>query len=112
MYSGPLKLGTQEAGGFVSDEKATNVDLNMVTSLLDVTGVPWFDPEGIADAVHRYQNGETEISYVDAGEMVSGLLMGIFEQMAGLSEEGMEGSTEAGAEIAAEEEPAAGDATN
>ena len=99
-YSGPLKLGTQEASGFVSDEKATTVDLNMVTSLLDVTSVPWFDPEGIADAVHQYQNGESEITYVDPGEMVSGLLMSIFEQMEANSEEGMEGSTAAGAEAA------------
>ena len=68
----------------------------MVTSLLDVTSVPWYDPEGIADAVHQYQDGESEISYVDAGEMVSGILMSIFEQM----EANSEGSAEAGAEAA------------
>ena len=72
----------------------------MVTSLLDVTSVPWYDPEGIADAVHQYQDGKSEITYVDPGEMVSGLLMSIFEQMEANSEEGMEGSTAAGAEAA------------
>ena len=87
--------------GFVSDEKATTVDLNMMPSLLDVANVPWFDAEGIADAVHQYQDGATEITYGDKGEMVADVLGLLFEQMAGAAEESMEGGTGAGAEVTA-----------
>ena len=82
-YSSCLKLGRDDGSGFVSDEKATQVDLNMMPSILDIASVPWFDPEGIADAVHRYQNGETEIVYDDrdTGEKLSDFLMQILEKM-------------------------------
>ena len=82
-YSSCLKLGRDDGSGFVSDEKATQVDLNMMPSILDIGSVPWFDPEGIADAVHRYQNGETEIVYDDRdeGEKLSDFLMQILEKM-------------------------------
>ena len=66
VYSGMLKLGTQQgddAGTFVSDEKATTLDYNMMPTILDVKNVPWFDAEGIADAVHRCKDGETEAVY-------------------------------------------------
>ena len=55
----------------------------MMPSILDIGSVPWFDPEGIADAVHRYQNGETEIVYDDRdeGEKLSDFLMQILEKM-------------------------------
>ena len=101
VCSGFLKLGKEEVNGFVSDEKATTVDLNMMPSLLDVANVPWFDAEGIADAVHQYQDGATEITYGDKGEMVADILGLLFEQMAGAAEESMEGGTGAGAEVTA-----------
>ena len=63
VYSGSKKLGTMEGKKFVSDEKATKVDLNMMPSIGDITEVPWYDPEGIADAVHQYQNGSKTIKY-------------------------------------------------
>ena len=110
VYSGYLKIGVEDANGFVSDEKDTTVDLNMMPSFLDAISVPWFDPEGITDAVHRYQNGETQINEGSGGEMISSLIFGFLEQMSGMTEEGMEGSTEAGAEVAAEEEAPAEDA--
>ena len=69
VYSGMLKLGTYEDGVFVSDEKATTLDLNMMPSVLDVTYIPWFDPEGIADAVHQYQDGASEVVYNDKDDM-------------------------------------------
>ena len=98
-YSGMFKLGTEENGTFTSDEKATTVDLNLMPSILDAPGAPWYDPEGIADAVHQYQNGVTEISYSENGEaMVSDLLMRLFSSMGG---ESVSGSTEAAAEEAA-----------
>ena len=62
-FSGMLKLGKEENGGFVSDEKATEVDLLMMPSILDINNVPWFDPEGIAEAVHQYQSGTTVMDY-------------------------------------------------
>ena len=83
VYSGMLKLGTYEDGEFVSDEKATVVDFNMMPSILDVTYVPWFDPEGIADAVHQYQDGATEAVYTDKdeSEKASELLQEILGRM-------------------------------
>lgn len=68
VYSSWLKLGTEETDSFVSDEKATKVDLNMMPSILDINLVPWYDPEGITDAVHRYKSGETEIVYSEDQE--------------------------------------------
>ena len=82
-YSGMLKLGKDEDGEFVSDEKATVPDLNMMPSFWDISYVPWFDPEGIADAVHQYQEGATEIVYNDKddSEKISDLLLGFLEKM-------------------------------
>ena len=82
-YSSMLKLGQYEDGVFVSDEKATTPDLNMMPSIWDVTYVPWFDPEGIADAVHQYQNGAVEIIYNDKddSEKISDLLQTLLERM-------------------------------
>ena len=37
----------------------------MMPSPLDIVNVPWFDPEGIADAVHQYQDGAVEMVYSD-----------------------------------------------
>ena len=84
VYSGSLKLGREDENGvFVSDEKATTVDLNMMPSILDAADVPWFDADGIADAVHQYQNGAAEITYNDKedAEKGSDFLMGLFEKM-------------------------------
>ena len=82
-YSGMFKLGQYEDGEFVSDEKATTPDLNMMPSIWDITYVPWYDPEGIADAVHQYQDGATEIVYNDKddSEKISDLLQGFLEKM-------------------------------
>ncbi|WP_408071854.1 S41 family peptidase [Butyrivibrio sp. JL13D10] len=62
-FSGMLKLGKLENGEFVSNEKVTEPDLNMMPSLLDFNSVPWFDPEGITDAVHQCKEGKTEMTY-------------------------------------------------
>ena len=67
-YSGMLKLGAYEGTEFISDEKATTLDLNMLPSIWDITNVPWFDADGIADAVHQYQDGAAEIVYSDKSE--------------------------------------------
>ena len=82
-YSGMLKLGKYEDGEFVSDEKATVPDLNMMPSIWDISYVPWFDPEGIADAVHQYQDGASEIVYNDKddSEKITDLLQGLLERM-------------------------------
>ena len=84
-YSGPLKLGTLSGSDFVSNEKATVPDLNMMPSIFDITNVPWFNAEGITDVVHQYQNGKTVIEYStdeDTGDL-SDFLGQLFEQMAG-----------------------------
>ena len=59
-YSDFLKLGTRGKKGFVSDEKATKVDFDMMPSIFDIVNVPWYDPDGIADAVHQYKDGKKE----------------------------------------------------
>ena len=84
-YSGPLKLGTDGGSGFVSNEKATVPDLNMMPSIFDVSNVPWFDAEGITDAVHQYKDGKTVIEYTtdESGGDLSDYLEQLFEQMAG-----------------------------
>ena len=82
-YSGMLKLGNMEGGKFVSNENGTEPDLNMMPSVLDYTSTPWFDPEGIADAVRQYENGATEISYGerDPAEIVTTLLEALLEKL-------------------------------
>lgn len=79
-YSGMLKLGTMEGSKFVSDEEATVPDLNMMPSVFDVFTVPWFDAQGISDAVHRYQKGEREIRYTEeeSGKSLSEALGKLF----------------------------------
>ena len=62
-FSGVKKLGTQESSGFVSDEKAVTVDFDMMPSILDISNVPWFDADGIAEAVSQYESGKTEADY-------------------------------------------------
>ena len=96
-YSSFLKLGQEEVGGFISDEKATQVDLNMMPSITDIMFVPWYDAEGIADAVHQYKDGATEIEYEEKGEIISGLLTDLLGSITEFSEESMEGATEAAA---------------
>lgn len=82
-YSCMLKLGRETDEGFVSDEKATQPELNMMPSIWDIQYAPWFDAEGIADAVHQYENGATEIVYNDMseGEKFSEFLMSMLERV-------------------------------
>ena len=79
FYSSMLKLGRMQEGIFVSDEKATTPDMNMMPSILFAGNVPWFDPEGITDAVHLYQNGTTQITYND--EEVSARISEILQML-------------------------------
>lgn len=82
-FSSMLKLGEETESGFVSDEKDTAVDYNMMPSIVDISLVPWFDAEGIAEAVHNYENGETEAVYSEEEEQeaVSQFLMKLFERI-------------------------------
>ena len=82
-YSGMLKLGTDDGSGFVSNEKATTLDLNMVPTIWDISQVPWFDPEAIADAVNEYRKGVTEISYnqKDEAEKIAEVIGSILESL-------------------------------
>ena len=82
-YSGMLKLGVDKGNGFVSNENAVKPDLNMMPSILDVGMVPWFDPEGIADAVHQYQKGITEMKYdeQEESETFSEFLISLLERI-------------------------------
>ena len=81
-YSGMLQLGTEEEGSFVSNEKATHVDLDMMPNIWDINSVPWYDAEGIADAVHQYQEGTTVMDYgVDPGTAVSDFVTGLVGQI-------------------------------
>lgn len=82
-FSSMLKLGEETEGGFVSDEKATVLDYNMMPSIVDITLVPWFDAEGIAEAVHNCENGETAAVYSEEEEQeaISQLLMKLLERM-------------------------------
>ena len=41
----------------------TEPDFNLMPSILDFKSAPGFDPQGIADAVQRYQAGETKMVY-------------------------------------------------
>ena len=78
-----LKLGAEKGSGFVSTENAVEPDLNMMPSILDVGMVPWFDPEGIADAVHQYQKGITEMKYneQEESESFSEFLISLLERI-------------------------------
>lgn len=68
-FSGILKLGTMEGDKFVSNEKATKLDFDMMPSILDIINVPWFSPEGITEAVHQYKEGKKEITYPKKGNL-------------------------------------------
>ena len=83
-YSSTIKLGRETENGFVSDEKAIVLDYNMVPSVVDIKLAPWFDADGIAQAVHNYQNGETQAVYSEEaeGQVISELIEGLFERMA------------------------------
>ena len=89
VYSGMLKLGYDDGNGFVSNEKAVTLDLNMMPSFWDIGTVPWYDPEGIADAVHQYQKGTRELSYTEKeeSEKISELLEGFLEKIVKKAEE-------------------------
>ena len=98
-YSGMLKLGTDDGSGFVSNEKATEPDLNMMPTIWDIVNVPWFDPEGIADAVHQYQEGKTELVYSDeeSGENMSKFLTYLFETISKKMDNSLETEDNSGA---------------
>ena len=83
-YSSTIKLGRETENGFVSDEKAIVLDYNMVPSVVDIKLAPWYDVDGIAQAVHNYQNGETQAVYSEEEEaqVISELMEGLFERMA------------------------------
>ena len=78
-FSGILKLGTMEGDKFVSNEKATTLDLDMMPAILDITNVPWFKPKGIAKAVHQYKDGKKQITYPVTGTLEK--LPGVLEQI-------------------------------
>ena len=78
-FSGMLKLGTMQNGEFVSNEKDTTMDYDMMPTLFDVTSVPWFEADGIAEAVHNYQNGETAAEY--SGEQGENVLTALMEML-------------------------------
>lgn len=82
-FSGMMKIGKETDSGFVSDEKAVTLDYDMVPSLLDVGLAPWYDAEGIADAVHKYQSGETAAVYSEEeeGEQISKFFESLFERI-------------------------------
>ena len=80
-FSGMLKIGRETESGFVSDEKATTLDYDMLPSLLDVHLVPWYDADGIAEAVHRYQSG---------AEQARGILEMLLETMNASGEQASE----------------------
>ena len=65
FYSSFLKMGRQEGKKFVSDEKDTTVDYNMMPSITDIDSVPWFDAKGITEAVHQYKSGKKQAVYGD-----------------------------------------------
>lgn len=101
-FSSFLKLGRETGNGFVSDEKAVTLDYDMMPTIFDVSQVPWFDPEGIADAVHKYQSGETAADYSNGeGDSLSSFFENLFGQMAAAAAAGTAGTAEA-AEVAAE----------
>ena len=102
-YSGMLKLGTDDGSGFISNEKATETDLNMVPSIWDIVNVPWYDPAGIADAVHKYQEGATELEYPETAseENMSAFLTRLFELISKRMD-AMEKNAGAGQDSAAE----------
>ena len=90
-FSGMLKIGRETESGFVSDEKATTLDYDMLPSLLDVHLVPWYDADGIAEAVHRYQSGETAADYSEEEEeQITGFLEMLLETMNASSEQASE----------------------
>ena len=78
-FSGMLKLGTMENGEFVSNEKDTTLDYDMMPTLFDVVSVPWFEADGIAEAVHNYQNGGTAADYGD--EQRENILTALMEML-------------------------------
>lgn len=82
-FSGMEKIGRPENGEFVSDEKEVTLDLNMMPNVTDINNVPWFDAEGITDAVHQYQDGKTEITYSDSVE-IKGLTDALIEILTAL----------------------------
>lgn len=86
-FSGMLKLGMMENGEFISNEKDTTLDYDMMPSIIDVNLVPWFEADGIAEAVHNYQNGETAAVYSEEEEAdaLSAFLEMLFARIAAVS---------------------------
>ena len=84
VYSCMLKLGKDDGSGFVSDEKAVVPDYDMMPSLVDIKLVPWYDVEGITQAVHNCINGEKTAVYSEEAEAqaMSEFFEGLFERMA------------------------------
>ena len=82
-YSGLLKLGRDSGSGFVSDEKDVKLDYNMMPSIVDISLVPWYDADGIAEAVHNYEKGETEAVYSEEAETeaITGFLENLLGQV-------------------------------
>ena len=87
-YSGFLKLGKYQGSEFISDEKDVALDYDMMPSIIDIGLVPWYDAEGIAEAVHNCQNGETAAVYSEEaeGEVISKFLMSLLEKIASAEE--------------------------
>lgn len=92
-YSGFLKLGQDDGSGFVSNESATKADLVLMKTVFDRGNVPWYDPDGIADVVHQYQNGATEIVFEGQSteEKVSDMLNGLLDKIAENFPQGSQG---------------------
>ena len=88
----------------MSDEKAVTLDYDMMPTIFDVSQVPWYDPEGIADAVHKYQSGETAADYSNGeGDSLSSFFENLFGQMEAAAAAGTAATAET-AEVAAETE--------
>ena len=67
------------------------LDYDMLPSLLDVHLVPWYDADGIAEAVHRYQSGETAADYSEEeAEQARGILEMLLETMNASGEQASE----------------------
>ena len=69
------------SGSFIYETEKT--DQLMIKSIIDRGNVPWYDPAGIADAVHQYQNGATGITYASPinEQQVSDFINGLLEQI-------------------------------
>ena len=53
--SGNMKLGVMKDDGFLSDEKAVKPDDKMMSSVIEIPTVPWYDVDQIAKEVRSYK---------------------------------------------------------